>query len=130
MEVGKVSRYLIVTHKTALSAELRQKVGELAAGDASAEFAILVPELHSLDYSWEGECVDVAKAAAIQISRCRVMDGVGAAPQVVRRHGDNADHAADPIIGKTMTEEGAVAAIVLDHEETQQKAGGRHREQQ
>jgi hypothetical protein len=49
--VGKVSRYLIVTHKTAFSAELRDKVGELVARDASAEFAILVPEVHSLDYS-------------------------------------------------------------------------------
>lgn len=55
-----MSRYLIITHKTAFSVELRQKVGELAAADASAEFAILVPEVHSLDYSWEGESVDVA----------------------------------------------------------------------
>jgi hypothetical protein len=60
MEVGNMSRYLIVTHKTAFSAELRQKVGELIGADASPEFAILVPEDHSLDYSWEGENVDVA----------------------------------------------------------------------
>jgi hypothetical protein len=50
--VGKVSRYLIVTHKTAFSAELRDKVGELLARDASAEFAILVP--------WDDESVDDA----------------------------------------------------------------------
>jgi hypothetical protein len=59
-----VSRYLIVTHKTAFSSELRQKVGELLAVDAAAEFAILVPEMHSLDYSWEGESVDVASQRA------------------------------------------------------------------
>lgn len=47
-----MSRYLIVTHKTAFSAELRDKVGELVARDASAEFAILVP--------WDDESVDVA----------------------------------------------------------------------
>ena len=59
-----MSRYLIVTHKTAFSSELRQKVGELLAVDAAAEFAILVPEMHSLDYSWEGESVDVASQRA------------------------------------------------------------------
>jgi hypothetical protein len=50
--VGKVSRYLIVTHKTAFSPELRDKVGELVASDASAEFGILVP--------WDEESVDDA----------------------------------------------------------------------
>jgi hypothetical protein len=62
--VGRVSRYLVVTHKTAFSTELRQKVGELVATDAGAEFAILVPELQGLDYSWEGENVDVASQRA------------------------------------------------------------------
>ena len=47
-----MSRYLIVTHKTAFSAELRDKVGELVARDASAEFGILVP--------WDDESVDDA----------------------------------------------------------------------
>jgi hypothetical protein len=47
-----VSRYLIVTHKTAFSAELQDKVAELIARDASAEFAILVP--------WDDESVDDA----------------------------------------------------------------------
>jgi hypothetical protein len=62
--VGEVSRYLVVTHQTAFSVELRQKVGELIAADAEAEFGILVPETHSLDYSWEGESVDVASQRA------------------------------------------------------------------
>jgi hypothetical protein len=64
MEVGSVSRYLIVTHKTAFSTELRQKVGELIAVDALAEFGILVPEQPTLDHSWEGEGVDVASQRA------------------------------------------------------------------
>ena len=59
-----MSRYLIVTHKTAFSTELRDKIGELVAAEASAEFAILVPEEHSLDYSWDGESVDVASQRA------------------------------------------------------------------
>jgi hypothetical protein len=55
--VGKVSRYLIVTHKTAFSAELRDKVGELVASDASAEFGILVPwdEESADDAGWRAE---------------------------------------------------------------------------
>src|SRR5262245_38886095 len=64
MEVARMSRYLIVTHKTAFSSELREKIGELVAEEASAEFAILVPEEHNLDYSWEGESVDVASQRA------------------------------------------------------------------
>ena len=59
-----MSRYLIVTHETAFSTELREKVGELVASETSAEFAILIPEEHSLDYSWEGESVDVASQRA------------------------------------------------------------------
>jgi hypothetical protein len=59
-----VSRYLILTHKTALSSELQQQVGALVAQDPSSEFAILVPELHDLDFTWEGETVDVADQRA------------------------------------------------------------------
>ena len=52
-----MSCYLVVTHKTAFSAELRDKVGELIAGDASAEFAILVPwdEESADDAGWRAE---------------------------------------------------------------------------
>jgi hypothetical protein len=81
VEVGEVSRYLIVTHKTAFSAELRRKVGELVAEDASAEFAILVPDVHSLDYTWEGESVDVANQRA-QSARSSLEEGLNA--KVVR----------------------------------------------
>jgi hypothetical protein len=42
-----MAQYLIVTHKTAFATELRDKVGELAAADPTAEFAILVREARS-----------------------------------------------------------------------------------
>jgi hypothetical protein len=59
-----VSRYLIVTHQTARSPELQQKVADLIAQDSSAEFAILVPESSPHDLSWEGEHIDVARQQA------------------------------------------------------------------
>lgn len=56
-----MSRYLIVTHRTALDPELRRRVTTLVAEDPEAEFAILVPEAPNMDFTWEGETVDVAK---------------------------------------------------------------------
>jgi hypothetical protein len=55
-----MSRYLIVTHQTALSPDLHRKVSALVAEDPAAEFAVLVPEAPSLPITWEGETVDVA----------------------------------------------------------------------
>ena len=63
-----------------------------------------------------GERVDIPDPAAVEIARCRVVDGVSASPEVVRRERQHPDHASDPVIGETAMEEGAVTAIVLDHE--------------
>jgi hypothetical protein len=59
-----MSRYLIVTHQTALSPDLQRKVRALVAEDAAAEFAVLVPEAPGLPLTWEGETVDVAAQRA------------------------------------------------------------------
>jgi len=59
-----MSRYLIVTHQTALSADLQRKVRALLAEDGAAEFAVLVPETPGSTFTWEGETVDVAKQRA------------------------------------------------------------------
>ena len=59
-----------------------------------------------------------------------MMSGVGASPEIVRRQRQHPDHATDPVVGAAAMEEGAVAAIVLDHEQAHEKARGRHREQQ
>jgi predicted RNase H-like HicB family nuclease len=59
-----MSRYLIVTHQTALSADLQRKVSALVAEDPAAEFAVLVPELPGAPLTWEGETVDVARQRA------------------------------------------------------------------
>ena len=55
-----MSRYLVVTHQTALSPDLQRKVRTLVAEDPAAEFAVLVPEAPGLPATWEGETVDVA----------------------------------------------------------------------
>ena len=59
-----MSRYLVVTHQTALSPEVRRKVSALVAEDPAAEFAVLVPEAPGLPLTWEGETVDVARHRA------------------------------------------------------------------
>jgi predicted RNase H-like HicB family nuclease len=59
-----MSRYLIVAHQTATTPELQREVGALAAEDLAAEFTILVPEMPGLNFTWEGETVDVAKQRA------------------------------------------------------------------
>src|SRR5258708_1838212 len=59
-----MSRYLVVTHQTALSSDLQRKVSALVAEDPSAEFAVLVPELPGTPRTWEGETIDVARQRA------------------------------------------------------------------
>jgi hypothetical protein len=54
-----MSRYLVVTHQTALSPDLQRRVRALVTEDPAAEFAVLVPEAPRLP-TWEGETVDVA----------------------------------------------------------------------
>jgi len=59
-----MSRYLVVTHQTALSPDLQRTVRALVAEDPAAEFAVLVPELPGSTFTWEGETVDVARQRA------------------------------------------------------------------
>ena len=59
-----MSRYLVVTHQTALSPALQRKVSALVAEDPAAEFAVLVPEAPGPPLTWEGETVDLARQRA------------------------------------------------------------------
>jgi hypothetical protein len=70
--------------------------------------------------------IDVAEAAGVEISMRRMMQCVGVAPEAVGRQRQHADDTADPIVHQAMAEEGAVAAIMLDHEQPHQEARGRH----
>ena len=55
-----MSKYLVVTHQTALSRELQRTVSALVAEDPSAEFAVLVPDERVLALTWEGETTGAA----------------------------------------------------------------------
>jgi predicted RNase H-like HicB family nuclease len=72
-----MSRYLIVTHQTALSPDLQQTVKALVAADPAAEFAVLVPELPGSTFTWEGETVDVARQRA-EAAKALLEDTAGA----------------------------------------------------
>jgi len=82
-----MSRYLVVTHQTALSPDLQRRVRILVAEDPAAEFAVLVPEAPGPPVTWEGETVDVAgqraeaaKTLLEEAARARVVrTAVGAA---------------------------------------------------
>ena len=53
------------------------------------------------------------------------MNGVAAPPVIIRHERQNTDHAADPVVAPSIREEGAMPAIVLDHEQADQKTGRR-----
>jgi hypothetical protein len=69
---------------------------------------------------------NVADAAAVEVARAGVMHGMAAPPMIVGCQRQHADDAAGPVVGLPLAEECAVPAIVLDHEEPHQEAGGGH----
>ena len=77
-----------------------------------------------------GQRVDITSSTTIEVAGSRVVNRMSASPEVVGRERQHADQATDPVVGKAMTEEGAMTAIVLDHKQPHKKAGRRHREQQ
>jgi len=90
-----MSRYLVVTHQTALSPDLHRKVIALVLEDPAAEFAVLVPEAPGLTFTWEGETVDVArhraeaaKTALEEIARARVVRTAVGGPEPLQAIAD------------------------------------------
>jgi hypothetical protein len=82
-----MSKYLVVTHQTALSPDLQRTVKGLVAEDPAAEFAVLVPEAPGVPVTWEGETVDIArhraeaaKAILEETARARVFRTAVGAP--------------------------------------------------
>src|SRR5688572_17884498 len=78
----------------------------------------------------DSERLDVAHAAAVEIAGGGVVRGVCVAPHVVRCEGQHTSDAAEPVVGQAVTEEGAVAAIMLDGEKPHEEAGGGDRQRQ
>jgi hypothetical protein len=75
-----------------------------------------------------GQRIDVANSAAIEIAWGRMVDGMGASPEVIGCERQHADHASNPIVCETVMEERSMTAIVLDHEQSHKKARGGYRE--
>ena len=71
-----------------------------------------------------------AEAAPVEIAGCGVMQRVIVTPEAVGRQRQHADDPPDPVVGKAVAEERAVATVVLDHEQSQQKPCRRHREKE
>ncbi|HKW95677.1 MAG TPA: hypothetical protein VJX92_27570 [Methylomirabilota bacterium] len=85
-----MSRYLVVTHQTALSPDLQHRVHALVAQDPAAEFTVLVPEVPGAPTTWEGETVDAARQRA-EAAKAVLEEAAGA--RVVR----TAVGATDPL---------------------------------
>jgi hypothetical protein len=59
-----------------------------------------------------------------------MMDGVRPSPVAIGCEGQNSQQETEPVIGRSRPEKGAVPAIVLDDEESNQETGGRDCEEQ
>ena len=77
-----------------------------------------------------GQHFDIADTAAVEIARGRMMFGMSLAPEIVRRQRQHTDGAADPVVSEAVAEKRAMTAVVLDHEQANQKARRRHGDQQ
>ena len=55
-----------------------------------------------------------------------MMERMGAPPIIIRGEREDADRAANPVIGASTAEQRSMAAIMLDHEETHEESGRRN----
>ena len=62
------------------------------------------------------QCVNVAEASLIEISRTRMMECMVMSPVIVWGQRHDTDDSADPIVRMAAAEERPVAAVMLDHE--------------
>ena len=69
--------------------------------------------------------LDGPQTSTVQVRGCRVMDGMGATPVAVGRHGEHANAATHPGVRRRAWQEGLVTAIVLYHEQPNEKCCGR-----
>jgi hypothetical protein len=65
-----------------------------------------------------------------EIAHAGMMTGVRSLPVIMRRQRQDADDAPDPIVQLSLVKEGAMTAIVLNHEEAHQEPRRRDRKDQ
>ena len=64
-----------------------------------------------------GHGMHIAQAALVQVAGTGMMGGMGAAPDVVGRHREDAQQATDPVADPFVRKKCAMAAIMLDQEQ-------------
>ena len=74
--------------------------------------------------------IDITDTTAVEVAAGGMMNCMRPAPTVVGREREHANDAADPVVRQAAGEKRAVAAVVLDHEQAYEKAGGRNRDKQ
>lgn len=82
--------------------------------------------MRQLEIFAHGQRVDVAGATTLEIARSCVMDGVAMSPIIVGCQSHHTDGAPYPVVRRPMTEECAVATVVLNHEQPHEEARCRH----
>ena len=78
----------------------------------------------------DGQCRQRTEPAFVEISTVGMMDGVIALPDGIGRHGQHPERAPNPVVRRALLEEGAMTAIVLDQEQSDEKQARRDCEQQ
>ncbi len=74
--------------------------------------------------------VDVTNSTSVKMARVCMMNRMRAAPVIVRGQRQNAEKPSYPVVRQTMAKEGTMSAIMLDHEQSYEKTGGRHPSQE
>ena len=73
--------------------------------------------------------VDIADAPSVKMAGVCMVNRMRAAPVVVWRQRQNTEKPAHPVVRQTIAKEGTMSAIMLDHEQSYEKTGGRHSQQ-
>src|SRR4029078_13544535 len=73
-----------------------------------------------------GQSIDIANSATVEVASSRMMNGMGATPNIIRCQRERTDNAADPVVRPTVCEESAMATVVLNHKQANEKACGRN----
>src|SRR6476620_7497446 len=76
------------------------------------------------------QSIDITETPTIQVASRRMVQSVSASPEIIRRQRERADETTDPVIRLTVGKEGAMATVVLDHKQANEKTCGWNRNEQ
>ena len=70
---------------------------------------------------FHGQRHHIANAALVKIAVMRMVDGMGAPPDVIGRQRQHAQTAADPVLHLAIVEKAGVAAVMLDDKDAHEE---------